>query len=83
MHKGSHKIINKTYIEYRQRELNERGESTGKVLGHHVINLHSPGISWVFKVKDVKKLQDIKNDLIIKDQMADLGCYLVIFLSLF
>ena len=30
------------------------------------------------KIRDVKKLwQDIKNDPIIKDQMADLGCLLV------
>ena len=30
------------------------------------------------KIKDVKKLQqDIENDPIIKDQMANLGCFLV------
>ena len=30
------------------------------------------------KIRDVLKLrQDIENDPIIKDQMADLGCYLV------
>ena len=30
------------------------------------------------KIRDVRKLhQDIENDPIIKDQMADLGCYLV------
>ena len=30
------------------------------------------------KIRDVKKLrQDIENDPIIKDQMADLGCLLV------
>ena len=44
----------------------------------HVINLYSTGISRWLKVKDVKKLRpDIENDLIIKDQMADLGCLLV------
>ena len=70
--------INKTYAEYKQRELNEKSEKTGKTLGKHVINLYSTRISWWLKIKDVKKLrQDIENDPIIKDQMADLGCLFV------
>ena len=76
--KASDKTINKMYVEYKQRELNEKGKKTGKALGKHVINLYSTGISWVVKIKDVKKLQqDIENDLIIKNQMANLGCLLV------
>ena len=43
--KASDEIINKTNAEYRQRELNEKGEKTGKALGKHVINLYSTGIS--------------------------------------
>ena len=40
--------------------------------------MYSTGISWVVKIRDVKKLQqDIENDPIIKDQMANLGCLLV------
>ena len=63
---------------YKRCELNENGEKTGKALGKHVINLYSTGISWVVKIRDVQKLQqDIENDPIIKDQMADLGCLLV------
>ena len=47
-------------------------------MGKHVINLYSTGISPWVKIKDVHKLrQDIENDLIIKDQMAGLGCLLV------
>ena len=47
-------------------------------MGKHVINLYSAGISQMVKIRDVLKLrQDIENDPIIKDQMADLGCYLV------
>ena len=76
--KVSNKTINKTNAEYKQRELNEKGEKTGKALGKHVINLYSTGISRVLKIRDVKKLQqDIENDPIIKDQMANLGCLLV------
>ena len=58
--------------------MNEKGEKTRKALGKHVINPYSTGISQWLKIKDVKKLQqDIENDLIIKDQMANLGCLFV------
>ena len=71
---ASDETINKTYAEYKQCELNEKYEKTGKALGKHVINLYSTGISRWVKIKDVKKLrQDIENDPIIKDQMAGLG----------
>ena len=73
--KANDEIINKTYAEYRQCELNEKGEKTGKALGKHVINLYCTGISQWLKIKDVKKLpQDIENDPVIKDQMVNLGC---------
>ena len=66
--KASDKTINKTYAEYKQRELYEKGEKTGKTLGKHVINLYSTGISRWLKLNHVKKLcQDIGNDPIIKD----------------
>ena len=78
MDKASDEIINKTYAEYKQRKLNEKGEKTGKALGKHVINLHSTGISRRLEIKDVKKLrQGTENDPIIKDQMANLGCLFV------
>ena len=76
--KASDETINKKYTKYIHRELNEKGEKTGKALGKHVINLYSTGISRWLKIKDVKKLcQDIENDPIIKDQMTDLGCLFV------
>ena len=78
VNKVSDEIINKTYAKYKQHELNKKGKKTGKVLGKHVINLYSTGISRWFKIKDVKNLrQDIENDPIIKDQMANLGCLFV------
>ena len=52
--KASNETINKTYAEYKQRELNERGEKSGKTLGKHVINLYSTGISRVVKIRGVK-----------------------------
>ena len=59
-------------------------EKKRKALGKHN-NLYSMGISQMVKIRDVYKLrQDIENDLIIRDQMADLGCLLVYtFSSLF
>ena len=82
--KASHEIINKTYTEYKQRDLNEKGEKTGKALGKHVVNLYSTGISRFVKIRDIKKLkQDIENDPIIKDQMANLVCLLVCTLGNF
>ena len=76
--KASDETIDKTYAEYKQQELNEKGEKAGKALGKHVINLYSTGISRWLKIKDVKKLrQDIENDPVIKDQMAGLGCLFV------
>ena len=76
--KASNEVINKTYAEYRQRELNKKGEKTGKALGKNVINLYSTGISWMVKIRLVHKLQqNIESDPIIKDQMASLGLLLV------
>ena len=67
MDKTSDETINKTYADYKQREQNKKGEKTGKTLGKHVISLYSTGISRMFKIRDVKKLQqDIENDPIIK-----------------
>ena len=45
---------------------------------------YSVGISRWFRIRDVKKLQqDIENDPIIKDQMANMGCLLVCTLGNF
>ena len=76
--KASDETIHKKYAEYIQRELNKKGEKTGKALGKYLINLYSTGISQWVQIKDVKKLQqDTENDPIIKDQIADLGCLFV------
>ena len=58
--------------------VNEKGEKTGKVLGKYVIRLYSTGISQMVKTRNLIKIQqDIGNDLVIKNQMANLGCLLV------
>ena len=76
--KPSDETINNAYALYKQRDLNEKGEKTGKALGRYVINLYATGIFRWVKIRNVQKLrQDIANDQIIKDQMTDLGCLLV------
>ena len=78
MGKASDEIINKTYAEYKQREITEKGEKTAKALGKHAIKLYSNRISQFFKIRDAKKLhQDIEDNPLIKDQMVNLGCFLV------
>ena len=58
--------------------LTKKGKKLEKALGKHVINLYSTGISQWLIIKHVKKLrQDIENDPIIKDQMANLSCLFV------
>ena len=52
--KASDETINKKYAEYKQHELNEKGQNTGKALGKHVINLYSTGISRWFKIRMLK-----------------------------
>ena len=42
--KASNEAINKTYAEYNQHKLNEKGEKIRKTLGKHVISLYSVGI---------------------------------------
>ena len=56
-------IINKTYAEYKQRELNEKGAKTTKALGKNAISLYSSGISRFVKIRDVKKLQQDIEDV--------------------
>ena len=76
--KASDEIINKTYAEYKQRELNEKHEKTAKALGKHIIKLYSNRISRLVNIRDVKKLrQDIDDDPLIKDHMTYLDCFLV------
>ena len=76
--KASDEIINKTYAEQKQREITEKGEKTAKALAKHVIKLYSKRISWFVKIIDAKILcQDIEDDPLIKDQMVNLGCFLV------
>ena len=56
--KSSDETINKTYAEYIQRELNEKGEKTGKALGKHIINLLLTITTSSPKPKGINKMID-------------------------
>ena len=43
--KARDETINKAYALYKQRDMKEKGEKTGKALVKHVINLYATGIS--------------------------------------
>ena len=78
MTKASDEVINKTYTEYKQCEITQKGEKTTKALGKHVIKLYSKSISQFVKIRDAKKLcLEIEDDTLIQDQMVNLGCFLV------
>lgn len=56
----------------------KRVKNTRRTLCKQVISLYSNEISYLVKIRDVKKLQqDIEKDPIIKDQMFSFGCVLV------
>ena len=83
IHEASDKAINTT-CWILPEGTKWKGWKDGKALGKHVISLYFTDICQLVKIRDVKKLrQDIKNNLIIKDQMAILGCLLVCTFSNF
>ena len=76
--------VNKIYADYQQREIQQKAQATGKAVGKHVINLYSKGVNQFFSIRDVERLrQDIEGDIVIKDQMANLGAFLVCTLGPF
>ena len=76
--------VNKIYCEFKQRDIQQKAQATGKAVGKHVINLYSKGVNRFFSIKNVDHLrQDIEEDIVIKDQMANLGAFLVCTLGPF
>ena len=76
--------VNKIYCEFKQCEIQQQAQATGKAVGKHVINLYSKGVNRFISIKSVERLrQDIEDDIVIKDQMANLGAFLVCTLGPF
>ena len=75
--------INKVYYEYNQRDIQQKAQTTGRAVSKHVVNLWSTGVNRFFPVRVEQLKQDIKEDIIIQDQMADLGRFLMATLGPF
>ena len=70
--------MEKLHYKYTQKELQHKGEKTGKAMGKHLIKIYSNGVSKVLRIDDMEQLRkDIDEDPIIKDSMADIGTLMV------
>ena len=70
--------VEKLHSKYTQKELQHKGEKTGKAMGKHLIKIYSNGVSKVLRIDDMEHLRkDIDEDPIIKDSMADIGALMV------
>ena len=74
----SNEEVEKLHSKYTQKELQHKGEKTGKAMGKHLIKLYSNGVSKVLRIDDMEQLRkDIDEDPIIKDSMAGIGALMV------
>ena len=70
---ASNEEVEKLHSKYTQKELQHKGEKTGKAMGKHLIKIYSNGVSKVLRIDDMKQLRkDID-----EDPMADIGALMV------
>ena len=75
---ASNEEVEKLHSKYTQKELQHKGEKTGKAMGKHLIKIYSNGVSKVLRIDDMEQLRkDIDEDPIIKDSMADIGALMI------
>ena len=75
---ASNEELEKLHSKYTQKELQHKGEKTGKAMGKRLIKIYSNGVSKVLRNDDMEQLRkDIDEDAIIKDSMADIGTLMV------
>ena len=75
---ASNKEVEKLHSKYTQKELQHKGEKTGKTMGKHLIKVYSNGVRKVLRIDDMEQLRkDIEEDPIIKDSMVDIGALMV------
>ena len=75
---ASNEEVEKLHSKYTQKELQHKGEKTGKAMGKHLIKIYSNRVSKVLRIDDMEQLRkDIDEDPIIKDSMADIGALMV------
>ena len=60
--------VEKLYNLYMQRQMQVKGEMTGRAMGSHLINLYFNGVCKVLKIDNIEQLRrDIDEDPIIKE----------------
>ena len=75
---ASNEEVEKLHSKYTQKDLQHKGEKTGKAMGKHLINIYANGVSKVLRIDDMEQLRKyIYQDPIIKDSMADIGALMV------
>ena len=75
---ASNEEVGKLHSKYTQKELQHKGEKTGKAMGKPLIKIYSNGVSKVLRIDDMEQLRKgIDEDPIIKDSMADIGALMV------
>ena len=75
---ASNEEVEKLHSKYTEKELQHKGEKTGKAMGKHLIKIYLNGVSKVLRIDDMEQLRkDIDEDPIIKDSMTDIGGLMV------
>ena len=70
--------MEKLHSKYTQKDLQHKGEKTGKAMRKYLIKIYSNGVSKVLRIDDIEQLRkDIEEDPFIKDSMTDLGALMV------
>ena len=70
--------IDKLKSHFVQAETNLKKERTSKAMSKEVVNLYSTGVSKIVKIDNIDQLrEDIDEDPIIRDSMAEVGALLV------
>ena len=75
---ASNEKVEKLHFKYTQKELQHKGEKTGKAMRKHLIKIYSNGVSKMLRIDDIEQLRkDIDEDPLIKDSMARIGALMV------
>ena len=75
---ASNEEVEKLHSKYTLKELQHKGQKSGKAMGKHLIKIYSNGVIKMLRIDDMEQLRkDIDEDPIIKDSMADIGGLMV------
>ena len=52
---ASNEKVEKLHSKYTQKDLQHKGEKTGKAMGKHLINIYANGVSKVLRIDDMEQ----------------------------